>query len=168
MKQFLNQLREWFASLAPRERLMVSGCAVFVVFSILYFGLWDSLAGAHAKREKELTASRALATRLEFIGAEVQKSRRSGAGGGSVNRSMSLLSAVDQSSKSGTLSKPPSRLQPEGDSEVRVWLEDTNFDGVLRWINELEARYGVIAEQVDIDKESAPGLVNARLSLVRP
>lgn len=166
MNQYLNQAREWFAGLAPRERLMVGACAIFVVFAILYYGIWNSLANAHHKREKALAESRALATRLEVIGAEAMKARRSG--GGAVNRSMSLLSAVDQSSKSGTLSKPPSRLQPEGDAEVRVWLEDVNFDGVLRWINELETRYGVMVQTVDIDQQSSPGLVNARLSLVRP
>jgi general secretion pathway protein M len=168
MKPYLNQLREWFTGLAPRERLMVGACAVFVLFTILYYGIWNTLAGAHTRREKALADSRALATRLEIIGAEVTRARRSGGGAGSVNRSMSLLSAVDQASKSGTLSKPPSRMQPEGDAEVRVWLEDVNFDGLLRWIHELETRYGVTVQTVDIDKESAPGLVNARLSLVRP
>lgn len=168
MKQYLAQLKEWFAALAPRERLMVGGCAAFTVFTLLYLGLWQPLAGAHQQREAALESARALAVRLESIGAAAQKAHRSGNAGASANRNLSLLSAVDQAGKSGTLSKPPSRLQPEGDNEVKVWLEGVTFDGVVRWIAELESRYGIVAQTVDIQKESTPGLVSARLSLVRP
>lgn len=168
MNVYLTQLREWFLALAPRERVMVAVAAVFSVFTLLYLGLWEPLANAHYKRAEALKASRALASRLEVIAAEA--ARHGGAGGGSAaNRSLSLLAAVDQSSKlGGTLGKPPSRLQPEGDNEVKVWIEAANFDALVRWIAELETRYGVSAQTVDIDKESAPGSVNARLTLVRP
>lgn len=164
----LARLREWLSTLAPRERVMVGIAAAFTVFTILYLGIWEPLAIAHATRAENLATARAQANRLETVGAEAQKLRRSGGSPIAVNRSMSLLSAVDQATKSGTLAKPPARLQPEGDAEVKVWLEDINFDGLLRWITELETRYGVSVKTVDIDRESAPGLVNARLSLVRP
>lgn len=168
MKQYLAQLQEWFNGLAPRERLMVGAGAIFTVFALLYLGVWEPLANAHHQQAENLAASQALAQRLEAISAEVSKSRSSSNSGAAVNRSLSLLSAVDQAGKSGSLSKPPTRLQPEGDNEVKVWIEDTSFDGVLRWIAELESRYGVAAQTVDLEKESAPGLVNARLSLIRP
>lgn len=167
MNAYIIQFKEWFAALAPRERTLVSIAAAFTVFTILYLGVWETLANAHYGREKSLSEARALATRLEVIGAEALKARMSG-GGAVSNSGMSLLSVVDQAGKSGTLSKPPTRLQPEGDREVKVWLEDTTFDGVVRWIAELETRHGVSAQTVDIEKESAPGLVNARLSLIRP
>lgn len=165
---YLTRLREWLATLAPRERLMVGIAAAFSVFTALYLGIWEQLAGAHQQRAENLAQARAQATRLEAVGAESLQLRRAGNAGVAVNRNLSLLSAVDQASKSGTLGKPPARLQPEGDAEVKVWLEDVNFDGVVRWIAELETRYGVSVKTVDIERESAPGLVNARLSLVRP
>lgn len=166
MNAYLTQFKEWFAALAPRERVMVAVAGVFTVFTVLYLGLWEPLANAHEKRAEALKASRALASRLEVIAAEA--ARHQGNGGAAANRNLSLLSAVDQASKSGTLGKPPSRLQPEGENEVKVWIEAANFDALVRWIAELETRYGVSAQTVDVDKESAPGTVNARLTLVRP
>lgn len=170
MKQHLRlrELQEWFRGLAPRERVLVGVGAAVVAVTVLFLGIWEPLTKAHHKREADLGSARVLAQRLEEIGAELQQNRASGNGGAVAARSMSLLSAVDQSSKGGALNKPLSRIQPEGDNEVKVWLEGVSFDGLLRWISELETRYGVSAQTVDIEKDPTPGLVSARLSLVRP
>ena len=100
--------------------------------------------------------------------AQAEVISRGARGGGVIGSGVSLLSAVDQASKSGTLSKAPSRLQPDGENQVRVWLEDTQFDALLRWMLELQDNYGLKIEVVDIERQPTPGLVNARLSLTRP
>ena len=84
-----------------------------------------------------------------------------------MSRDASLLSAVDLASKDGTLSKPPSRLQPDGDTQVRVWVDEVQFDSLVRWVNELQTRYGVRVDSLDVERQPTAGLVNARLSLVR-
>ncbi|HVT35838.1 MAG TPA: type II secretion system protein M [Nevskiaceae bacterium] len=167
MNAYIQQLRDWLATLAPRERVLVLVAAVCAGIALLDLALWEPLVHAHEKREKSLAESRALAQRLESLAPDAMRARGGGGGANAALRSMSLLAAVDQSAKSGTLSKPPTRLQPEGDDEVKVWLEATAFDSVLRWINELDTRYGITAQTIDIDKESTPGQVNVRLSLVR-
>lgn len=165
MNAYLTRLREWLDSLAPRERTLVLAAAVVVGIGLLDLVIWEPLARAHERREQGLVTARALASKLEALSADA--ARAQGNGGGGAGRGMSLLAAVDQASKSGTLSKPPTRLQPEGDGEVKVWIEGTGFESVVRWIAELESRYGITVQTVDIEKESTPGQVNARLSLVR-
>ena len=86
---------------------------------------------------------------------------------GTLGAGQSLLAVVDQSRKASALTKPPSRLQPEGDGVVRIWLEDVPFDALLRWLADLQLRYGVRVDTADIERESAPGLVNARVTLMR-
>ena len=93
--------------------------------------------------------------------------RRAAGGGTIVGANQSLLSIVDQSRRASSLTKPPSRLQPEGDGIVRIWLEDVPFDALLRWLADLQLRYGVRVDSADIERESAPGLVNARVTLMR-
>lgn len=166
MNAAITQLQEWFRSLAPRERLLVSVGSVVVAITILYLGIWEPLNKAHTKREADLATAQALAQRLEVIAATVQGSRANGTP--AIDSSASLLSAVDQASKSGTLGKPLSRIQPEGDSEVKVWIDGVNFEALIRWISELEGHYGISIRTADIDKDTLPGQVNARLSLVRP
>ena len=74
---------------------------------------------------------------------------------------------MDQASKDGILGKAPSRMQPDGDKQVRVWIEDVNFEAVLRWMDDLQNRYGVRVDAVTLEKRPAAGTVNVRLSLVR-
>jgi general secretion pathway protein M len=167
MNAYLTQLQEWFRGLAPRERILVGSGTVVVLITILFLGIWEPLNKAHHQRETDLVAARALAQRLEVISAEVQKARAAN-GGAIASSGGSLLTMVDQASKSGTLNKPLTRIQPEGESEVKVWADGVGFDSLLRWISELEGRYGISIQTADIDKDATPGLVNARLSLVRP
>ncbi|MBI2383438.1 MAG: type II secretion system protein M [Gammaproteobacteria bacterium] len=167
MNSYLERFRSWWNALAPRERRILSVGGPLAAVIVLYFGVWQSLADTRVRRERALADARQLAQRLEQIGAEVEKSRRQG-GAASAGRNLSLLAAVDQAGKSSQLGKAPSRIQPEGDKQVRVWLEDVSFDALVRWMQDLQARYGLRIESADIERESGPGLVDARLTLVRP
>lgn len=165
MNAALTQLQEWFRSLAPRERLLVSVGSIVVTITILYLGIWEPLSKAHSKRETDLAVAQSLAQRLEVVAGVAQKAQ--GSGGVTINTSASLLSTVDQVSKSGTLGKPLTRIQPEGDHEVKVWIDEVSFDALIRWISELESKYGISIQTADLDRGTLPGQVNARLSLVR-
>lgn len=167
MNAVITQLQEWFRGLAARERLLVSIGGVVVLVTILYLGIWEPLNKAHTKREADLAAAQALAQRLEVIAATLQKTQASG-GGAAIAAGASLLSIVDQASKDGTLGKPLSRIQPEGDNEVKVWIDGVSFEALVRWINELESRYGISIQTADVERDTLPGQVNARLSVVRP
>lgn len=166
MKAYLDPAREWFLALSARERIIVGAGSIVGLTILLYLLLWKPLVNAHHGREQQLLDARALAQRLENVGADLQRARASGTG--QVDRSGSLIAVVDQASKSGTLGKAPTRLQPEGDTEVRIWLDAVSFDALIRWTAELETRYGIQVQTADIEKQGAPGSVNARLSLVRP
>jgi general secretion pathway protein M len=165
MKAYLERFRAWWGGLAQRERQVLSAGAAALALIVVYLALWQPLAQARSGRETALAEARALAIRLEALALEVQRNR--GAGGTITGADQSLLAVVDQSGKASRLGKPPSRLQPEGDNTVRVWVEDVPFDAVLRWLNDLQTRYGVRVDNADIERESAAGLVNVRLTLVR-
>ncbi|HEY0975593.1 MAG TPA: type II secretion system protein M [Solimonas sp.] len=163
MKNLLADLQNRLEALAPRERALVLLCAAVAAIALLYLLLWEPLAQARESRLQNLDTARALANRIEAVAAQAQ----GGGASASVNRNISLLAAVDQTSRSPTLGKAPSRLQPEGDREVKVWLEDVPFDNLLRWLSELDTRYGIGATSAEIERGSQPGTVSARLTLVR-
>lgn len=165
MKMYFERFRAWWATLARREQRMLAAGAVFVAGAVLYLGVWEPVAQAGRERQLALEDARALATMLETLAVEVQRGR--GTGTGTAGAGQSLLSVVDQSRRASALTKPPSRLQPEGDAMVRIWLEDVPFDALLRWLGDLQLRYGVRVDTADIERESGPGLVNARIALVR-
>jgi general secretion pathway protein M len=165
MKAYLARFRAWWATLAEREQRVLAVGAVVVGLTVLYLGVWEPVVKAQHDRERALEDARALATMLETLAVEVQRGR--GAGGGTAGAGQSLLAVVDQSRRASALTKPPTRLQPEGDATVRIWLDDVPFDALLRWLGDLQARYGVRVDAADIERQSGQGLVSARLTLVR-
>lgn len=165
MKIYLERFRAWWSGLAERERQVLSAGTAVLALIVFYLAVWEPLAQSRGQRETALADARALAIRLEKLAVEVQRNR--GSGGALAGAGQSLLAVVDQSGKASQLGKPPSRLQPEGDNTVRVWVEDVPFDAVLRWLNDLQTRYGVRVDNADIERQSGSGLVNVRLTLVR-
>ncbi|WP_455203564.1 type II secretion system protein GspM, partial [Kaarinaea lacus] len=49
------------------------------------------------------------------------------------------------------------------DAKARVWLENAQFDIVVRWLEELQIRRGVVVESSMIEKLNEAGLINARI-----
>lgn len=167
LRDSLQQARRRFEALQARERWMLSVGAAVVLVTLLYLLVWEPIGRAHSDRVAALASSRALAIKLEQAAQQVQAQR--GRNPAAVaGRGLSLMAAVDQASKKGSLGKGPARIQPEGEREVRVWFEDVSFDGVVAWLADLQLHYGVSVQTLDVEPQSAPGRVNVRLSLVRP
>ena len=161
----LAPLRARYEALQPREQTLVSAAAVLLVIALLYSAVWQPFARSRRQLAEELASARAVATRLAQ--AEVDVRVAAPQNGPVVGSEVSLLTAVDQAAKNGTLKKPPARLQPDGENAARIWLEDVEFEVLMRWMLELQTRYGVTLDVVDIEKREAAGLVNARLSVLR-
>lgn len=158
-------LQAAFARLAPRERRLVLAGAVALLLTLLFLVVWEPLVQNHRRQALALEEARALANRLELIGAEVAARRGNQP---NIDRSASLLATVDRAARSGTLGVSPSRLQPEGEREVRVWLDNLVFENLLQWIDELANRHGVVVQTADVERTDNPGRVNVRLTLTRP
>jgi len=159
-------LRARFEALQPREQQLLAAGAVVAGLALLYLAVWEPFAATRERRMHDLAAARDLAGRIELIGAQAQGSRSPGAGP-VIGAEVSLLSAVDRASKDGTLGKAPSRMQPDGDKQVRVWVEDVPFDAVVRWMDDLQNRYGLRIDSASVERRPTAGTVNVRLSLVR-
>lgn len=161
----LAPLRARYDALQPREQTLVGIAAAMLIAALLYSAIWQPLARARKQLTEELASARDVATQLAQAEAEVRSAAPQSAP--VVGSDVSLLTAVDQATKNGTLKKPPARLQPDGEDAARIWLEDVEFEVLLRWMFELQSRYGVTLDVVDIEKRETPGLVNARLSVLR-
>jgi general secretion pathway protein M len=157
-----EQVETELAKLQPRERVIVIGGSILAALAFVYLAIWKPVELARHNGEKRLADAREIAVQLQRASSIVPRSAGAQQLGGG-----SLLATVDQASKSGDLGKPLSRLSPEGDAQVRAWVEDVQFDSLMRWISSLQSRYGVRVDSVEIERQPTPGLVNARLSLVK-
>lgn len=167
LRDRLSPLLTRWNALEPREQrfLLIGSAAVLV--TLLYLLAIEPLLKADKRRANDLSQARTLAVRLEEVAAEVQTAAKRGPAAGT-NRSLSLLSAVDQAAKSNLFGKAPARIQPEGDKQVKLWFEDAQFDSLIAALPQLETRYGISIQAADIERQPGAGLVNAQLTLIRP
>ncbi len=154
-------MKDWFASLAPRERRSVIGAGAFVAVVVLYVAAVEPVLEHRAMLERGVVAQRELVTWMRGIAAD-QGSGAPAAGAGG-----SLFAVVDRSVRATALAGAVQRVQPEGTGTVRVWLDGADFDELVRWIAVLDRQYGIGVSSLSVERGLAPGSVNVRLTLDR-
>lgn len=101
-----------------------------------------------------------------WMQANAGQARQAGSGASQLAPGQSLLSVINASAQESGLNLQ--RFEPDGDSRVRVTLENAVFTDVMRWIVLLQQRYGIGVDQFNADPQAQPGVVNIRLTLGRP
>jgi general secretion pathway protein M len=157
-------VKEWFTSLAPRERAMVSIAAVVVALALVYAVAWGPLASSVSRLQQSVEEQQVLKQWMQESAAEVNRLR--GVAGASDDH-RSLLAVVDQTSKQSQLGPAVKRIEPDGQDLVRVSLEQASFDDMVTWLGNLQRNFGVSIADVSIDRQADSGRVNARLTLKR-
>jgi general secretion pathway protein M len=146
-------LRQRWALLEEREQraLLILGIALFL---FLLWGFWMASHRAALKAEQQLTQARAVLRELQQ--AAPAAGNLAVAGG-------SVLRAASDAAAAGGLAL--NRIEPEGETRVRVWLEKADFNAVATWLAAL-SRQGIRVEEAQVEK-LADGGVSARLALAR-
>lgn len=160
----INELREkaiqWFNGLDQRERRIVVGGAAVLCLLFVYFLIWEPIVKNMDNMRKSNVDMKQQLVWMQETAAQVKLLKASSVRTGRINKGQSLLGIIDRSSKSSQLALK--RVQPDGDSKARVWLENAKFNDVVRWVENLKRRYGVEIDNASFEKQEEPGLVSGR------
>lgn len=159
-----NALRQAFDQREVREQRILLIGAIALTVTIFYLAVWEPISMARAEAARELSDARDIAQRIEDIAAVRPQQGSSQGRGGASNRS--LLARVDQLVRSSALDQTPERMTPDGDDAVRIWFEETPFEGLLRWLADLEQRSDMRLDSADIERDGE-GTASARLQVER-
>lgn len=164
----LDPLKLWFASLAPRERVMVAGCAVFIVVAAIWSLGIQPLFTQTAMLEQRVTQKQAQLGSLQEMAARMKPAgdARSGATA-SRNSNDSLVVVIDRTTRSRQIAQFLKRNQPDGNTSVRLRFEGAPFDTLVSWLGELRSEYGMTMITANFD-EAGAGRVNCSLVISRP
>lgn len=157
-------MRDWWEQREFREQLILGGAAVVLALLLYFLLVWEPLYKSLEQERASLNETRSLTGWLASIAPEIRAAgpANSTAGGG-----RSMLAVVDASTRESGLAPQVKRMQPDGETTVRVWIENAPLDVVLRWIHTLHDRYGITTTQLNMDRGRASGLTTARLTLER-
>jgi general secretion pathway protein M len=160
-------MKNWFAQLAPRERLtLILGAAVAVPL-LLYVLVWGPLSREVDALETRVVEQQETLTWMQSAAAEVRQLRATGRQAPPESTGGSLLSIVNQSAQRMQLSGSIQRMNPQGDQGIELQLTGVAFDRFVRWLGELETTHGISVTSLSLSRATAPGQVDVRLTLER-
>jgi type II secretory pathway component PulM len=153
-------LRNWYESLAERERRTVLFGGIAAVVLLLVGGIWKlgamvDAAGSRVETKRaDLAWMQAVAPRLRAMPAQ------------QADESLPLV--VDRTARDAGLASALSGSDPAGQGSLRVRLQGASFDAMVVWLGRLQQDRGVVVESANVDATESEGLVNASLVLRGP
>jgi len=158
-------MKDWFAGLERRERMLVAGGGAVLLVLLLYMMIWEPIAGSYRALQDGVAEQKQTLVWMKQAAAELQLLQRSGSGTSRGLGGRSLLSVVDQSARSGGLGPAIKRIEPEGSKGVKLWLEGVAFDPMVLWLGTITRTYQIETSIITIEPQGG-GRVNARLTLL--
>ena len=158
-------MKQWFATLNPRERIIVVGGGSLLIIALLV-GSWLSFVDDVERMREVVSEQRAVSQWMESAALEAAQLRKGGNKRSAVTRGgTSLLSLADQTAKRSGLGSAMTRVEPDGSDKVRIRLERVNFDKMMRWLEELQNKHAVSVDSITVDQHQDSGMANVRLTL---
>jgi general secretion pathway protein M len=155
------KIRHWLEGLAPRERRLVYGAAALVGIAVLYAGVVLPLGHMRVKQSARVERKMADLAWMREAAPKVAAIAATGGAGG--NESLVVL--VDRTGRQAGLSSTVRDQSTSGQNGLRLRLEGAPFDAMIAWLATLQLRFGISVSDATIDAGSAPGLVNASVTL---
>ena len=165
----MDSLKKYWADLQPRERLILGWGGLIVLAILLYALLFQPLYRAIAHMESALPDLR---SNLVWIRQTDELMERGGSvpvSQSSEGSNESLLSVVESTARQAKVRKSIQQMVPaKNNNEVRVVLEDADFNQWLRWVDTLYKRYGVDIRQVTAERDDdKPNIAEIRVTFFR-
>ena len=150
----VQAVQQWYQALPARDQLIVRAVGLFValalVFVVIYAPLIKEQRSLQSKLDRAVVSYNKIAENAHKFG---------GAGGTNAGPVLSVV--TQQARRSGiTLS----RYEQDGKG-LRIWVDKVAFDEAIAWLEELQAKNGIVVSQINIDRKDNPGWVDLRATL---
>lgn len=155
-------MKDWFANLQPRERVIVVGGGMLAVLVVLWLAVIAPLLDSSAELRASVERKQRLLVDLGRV-AGMQQSRNARPGVPEAQQTLYVL--VDSTAKEHALQVP--RTRQEGPDGVNVTLQNASFDSLMDWLINLQTAHAVSVESASINQAREQGLVNGQVFLRR-
>ena len=161
-------MRNWFESLAQRERLFVSGGGAVLLVAMVYAFVWLPLD----KGQQSMSASIAIWERsladLKPLSGLLSGNPNAGSAAG-VNSQQTPVVIIDQTLRARGLDTSLKRSQPTTTNGIRVEFDNIAFDDLVLWLGDLSTQFSmhVTTGSMSATSQAGPGRINATFTLER-
>ena len=161
-------MMDWWNSLQARERLIVASGAILLIVAMLYLFAWSPIVDSRDNKKMRIDNKRETLTWMTQKKQEVEHLKR-------INPSLfnqatdrrSLLAIVDTGAKQMGVRASITRIEPNGEDAVQIWVENIIFDRLVVLLGELDRRNHIQVSDVSLNKSEEIGKVTGKVTLTR-
>lgn len=166
----MNELKNYWLNLQSRERMVLGWGALVVVVILLYALLFQPLYKSIAHMEGVLPDLRSNLIWMRQTDKLLERGGDLAVNQTPAGANQSLLSVLESTARSANIRKSIQQMVPtQNGTEVRVVLEDADFNQWLRWIDTLYKSNGVDIRQLTAERDdSRPNIAEIRVTFFRP
>ncbi len=152
--------------LEPRDqRILLIGSSVLSAI-LLYFFLWQPFVTEHARLSSQVREQHASYQWMLGAVKEIKALQAQSGAATPSHNGVSLLAVVDQSLRNTALNSANKRIEPSGDTQVRVDFTAVAFNDLMQWLTLLHNQHQVQISSLNLERLSA-GQVKASVRLER-
>ncbi len=158
-----NIISSWYLSHTNRDQIVIKFVTILVLLTFIWAIILQPLLNWHAQQK---STERSMYTLLTTIKNNTNKLVQSNSDfNGASTTDIAIIPIITRTASLNKIKL--SRLQPESDDAVVVYLEDQKFSSVLRWILQLRENNTISVSSANIESEEVDGLITAQLSFIR-
>jgi general secretion pathway protein M len=148
-------MKQWWQQLNSREQKLVAAMGTVFCIFLLYSFIWQPLNEGLDKSIKKLARQQAL---LTWVNGNTERYQQMNASGPA--NSGSLSSIVNRTASDYQITV--TRMQPQGDDLIQVWIDEVAFQHLLTWLEQLSVSEGLQVKGIDLSRAEQPGVVSVR------
>lgn len=159
-------MRDWYANLAPRERLVVAVGVVTVALIMFWVLVWLPLDRGRDQLRTNVDVWQDSLAELRVLAATMAANDDTAATSPSADPGESPVVVVDRTLRERNLNSAVKRRQPTPNG-IRVEFENVAFDQLVVWLGDLSAIHGLSVQAGSLSQSSRAekGRINASLTL---
>ena len=160
----MSVLQRWWQQRDLREQWVLGIGVVATLLLLLFALLWLPLQQQGEQLSKQINAQSQLHQWMQKAAQQVTylKNRQTM----QPKPQGSLLYLLDKSLKNSRLNDIDKRINPKDEQRVLVQFDQVSFDDLLKWLTQLQAKYQIQVESIQI-KRLTVGNVQTQLQLLR-
>ena len=151
--------------LSSREKTLVSVATVAVILMLFWLLILNPILSKHEKLSK-LTADKQTELRImQRQSVLVKQLQQQSRGLTSKKIRGNPQQLIEQALQTWRLKPALQRMQSQGAKKISLSLKNAEADKVMRFIADLESKYGLSSIAMVIAKSNKVGMINVRLTL---
>ena len=163
----MESIKDWWQNLQTREQQLVLFGSIAVSVLLFYSLAWSPLVNARDIKQQQVENNQELLAWMKTKSAEVKQLGLSNPQALRSDSNRSLLAIVDSLANQLGLRSSIRQIEPNGQNNVTIWMDEIEFDALITMLGQLEKRSDVMVIEASINRLDQLGFVKARIQLYR-